>query len=112
MSSVITLRLKRRRALSIDSPSCSRISAKLVTPSISGKQPSGAENIWAQSFAAIPHASSKSWGTYLLSLYLCAHSFNGIELRYSFSDIFNRRTICSNELGVLGMSSEGLPQFR
>src|ERR1039458_98966 len=61
---------------------------------------------------AIPHASSKSWGTYLLSLCFCAHSFRGIELRYCFSDKFNRRTICSNELGVLGMSSEGLPQLR
>ena len=40
-----------------------------------------AENIWAQTFTTMPHSSSKSWGTYLLSLCFCAHSFNGIELR-------------------------------
>jgi hypothetical protein len=40
-----------------------------------------------------------------------AHSFNGAELRYSFSDSFNWRTIPSNEVGVLGMSPQGLPQF-
>src|ERR1035441_6318640 len=70
-----------------------------------------AENIWAQTFTTMPHSSSKSWGTYLLSLCFCAHSFNGIELRYSFSDNFNWRTIPSNEVGVLGMSPQGLPQF-
>ena len=43
-------------------------------------------NISSQSFVAIPHAFSKSCGTYLLSLYFCAHSLNGIELQYSFSD--------------------------
>jgi hypothetical protein len=32
MSSVITLRLKRRRAFSNDSPSCSRTSAIFITP--------------------------------------------------------------------------------
>src|SRR5450759_1314296 len=68
-------------------------------------------NISAQSFDSITHASSKSWGTYLLSLCFCAHSFNGIELRYSFSDSFNRRTISSNEVGVWGMSMQDLPQF-
>src|SRR5208337_4636369 len=35
MSSVITLRLNRRRAFSNDSPSCSRISATLITPKTS-----------------------------------------------------------------------------
>src|SRR5450755_566489 len=35
MSSVITMRLNRRRAFSNDSPSCSRTSAILVTPPIS-----------------------------------------------------------------------------
>src|SRR6202021_1582077 len=32
MSSVITLRLKHRKAFSRDSPSCNRTSAKIVTP--------------------------------------------------------------------------------
>jgi hypothetical protein len=64
-----------------------------------------AENIWTQSLATIPHASSKSCGTYLLSLCFFAHSLNGIELRYSFSDSFNLPTISSNEVGVLGMST-------
>jgi hypothetical protein len=65
-----------------------------------------------QTFATIPHASSKSWGTYLLSLCFFAHSFNGIEFRHSFSDRFNRVTISSNEVGVTGMTPPlGLPQF-
>jgi hypothetical protein len=62
------------------------------------------EDLSLQTFASIPHASSKSWGTYLLSLCFLAHSFNGIEFRYSFSDSFNLRTISSNEVGVLGIS--------
>ena len=69
------------------------------------------ESIWAQTFTSRPHASSNSWGTYLLSLFCCAHFFNGIELRYSCSDSFNRRTISSNEVGVLGMFAPALPQF-
>ena len=48
---------------------------------------------------------------YLLSLCFCAHSFNGTEFRYSFSVSFSRRAISSNEVGVLGMSATGLPQF-
>ena len=71
----------------------------------------GGRNISVQTFALIPHASSKFWGTYLLSLCFCAHSLSGIELRYSFSDSFNLRTISSNEVGVTGMAPIGLSQF-
>ena len=56
------------------------------------------------------HASSKSRGT-LVSLCFCGHCLKGIELRYSFSDRFNRRTISSNEVGVLSIFAPALPQF-
>jgi|SRR5450631_1313751 len=82
---------------------------ELMADGIKGR--SRRENVLVQTFATIPHASSKSWGTYLLSLCFRAHSFSGIELRYSFSDNFNWLTITSNEVGVLGMSPQGLPQF-
>jgi hypothetical protein len=71
----------------------------------------GGRNILVQTFASIPHASSKFWGTYLLSLCFCAHSLSGIELRYSFSDSFSLRTNSSNEVGVTGMAPIGLSQF-
>ena len=71
----------------------------------------GGKNNLVQTSASIPHASSKFWGTYLLSLCFCTHSLSGIELRYSFSDSFNPRTISSNEVGVTGMSPQALPQF-
>jgi hypothetical protein len=85
-----------------DRMSGSRVIPKLVV---------GGRNISVQTFASIPHASSKSWGTYLVSLCFCAHSLSGIELRYSFSDSFNLRTISSNEVGVTGMAPIGLSQF-
>src|SRR5689334_5152249 len=44
------------------------------------KRPLARKNTSPQSFASIPHASSKSWGTYLLSLCFFAHSFNVTEL--------------------------------
>ncbi len=47
----------------------------------------------------------------MLSLCFFAHSFNRAELRYSFSDSLNLRTISSKEDGVLGISPQGLPQF-
>jgi hypothetical protein len=71
----------------------------------------GGRNIFVQTFASIPHASSKFWGTYLLSLCFCAHSLSGIEPRYSFSDSFNLRTISSNEVGATGMAPIGLSEF-
>jgi len=84
-----------------------RMSGSRVLPKVAV----GERNISVQTFASIPHASSKFWGTYLLSLCFCAHSLSGIELRYSFSDSFNLRTISSNEVGVTGMAPIGLSQF-
>lgn len=92
-----------------------RAHGEIMADRMSGSShPSGRsrrENNLVQTSASIPHASSKFWGTYLLSLCFCTHSLSGIELRYSFSDSFNPRTISSNEVGVTGMSPQALPQF-